>query len=81
VLAAFGCHGNAASLRPPYGSYARSVTAIGQIVLVSLKSGSQGAAEDVVRPAIRGFVDTIPEVQSVVEGHSSSPEGLEAPTT
>jgi hypothetical protein len=58
------------------------VTAIGQVVLVSWKSGSQGAAEDVVRPAIRGFVDTIPEVQSVVEDHhSSSPEGLEAPTT
>jgi hypothetical protein len=53
------------------------MTAISHIVLVSWKSGSQGAAEDLVRPAIRGFVDTIPDVQSVVEGHSSSPEGLE----
>ena len=60
-----------------HGSYARSVTAISHVVLVSWKSGSQGAAEDLVRPAIRGFVDTIPDVQSVVEGHSSSPEGLE----
>jgi hypothetical protein len=60
-----------------HGSYARSVTAISHIVLVSWKSGSQSAVEDLVRPAIRGFVDTIPDVQSVVEGHSSSPEGLE----
>ena len=60
-----------------HGSYARSVTAISHIVLVSWKSGSHSAVEDLVRPAIRGFVDTIPDVQSVVEGHSSSPEGLE----
>ena len=53
------------------------MTAISHFVLVSWTSGSQGAAEDLVRPAIRGFVDTIPDVQSVVEGHSSSREGLE----
>ena len=58
-------------------SYARQVTAISHIVLVSWKSGSQAAAEDLVRPAIRGFVDTIPDVQSLVEGRSSSHEGLE----
>lgn len=33
--------------------------------------------EDLVRPAIRAFVDTIPGVLAVDEGHSSSPEGLE----
>ena len=53
------------------------MTAVRHVVLVSWKSGSQGAAENFVRPAIRGFVDTIAGVQSVVEGHSSSPEGLE----
>jgi Stress responsive A/B Barrel Domain len=53
------------------------VTTISHVVLVSWKSGSQGAVEDSVRPVIRGFVATIPGVQSVVEGHSSSPEGLE----
>jgi hypothetical protein len=53
------------------------MTAISHVVLVSWKSGGQGAAEEIVRPAIRGFVDTIPGVQSVVEGHSSSLEGLE----
>jgi hypothetical protein len=53
------------------------VTAISHIVLVTWKSGSQVAAEDLVRPAIRGFVDTIPDVESVVEGPSVSPEGLE----
>ena len=44
---------------------------------VSWRSESQAAAEDLIRPAIRGFVDTIPDVESVVEGRSSSPEGLE----
>ncbi len=53
------------------------MTTISHVALVSWKSGRQGAAEDLVRPAIRGFVDTIDGVQSVVEGHSSSPEGLE----
>jgi hypothetical protein len=58
-------------------SYARSVTSISHIVLVAWKDGLQSSAEDLVRSAIRGFVDSIPQVQSVVEGHSSSPEGLE----
>ena len=53
------------------------MTTISHVVLVSWRSGNQGAAEELVRPAIRGFVDTIDDVQSVVEGHSSSPEGLE----
>lgn len=53
------------------------MTSISHIVLVSWKSGYQGEAEDLVRPAIRDFVHAIPDVQSVVEGHSSSPEGLE----
>jgi len=47
------------------------------VVLVSWKSGKGAEVEDVVRPAIRGFVDTVPNVLAVVEGHSSSPEGLE----
>jgi hypothetical protein len=53
------------------------VTSISHVVLVSWKSGKQIGAEEVVRPAIRGFVRTIPGVLAVVEGHSSSPEGLE----
>ena len=53
------------------------MTSISHIVLVSWKNGLQGSAEDLVRPAIRDFVDSIADVQSVVEGHSSSPEGLE----
>ncbi len=52
------------------------MTAVSHVVLVSWKSESQAAAEDLVRPAIRGFVDTIADVSSVVEGHSSSSEGL-----
>ena len=53
------------------------VTSISHVVLVSWKSGKQIRAEEIVRPAIRGFVSTIPGVVAVVEGHSSSPEGLE----
>jgi hypothetical protein len=53
------------------------MTSISHIVLVSWKNGHTGSPEDLIRPAIRGFVDSIPGVQSVVEGHSSSPEGLE----
>jgi hypothetical protein len=53
------------------------VTSISHVVLVSWKSGEQIRAEEVVRPAIRGFIRTIPGVLAVVEGHSSSPEGLE----
>lgn len=50
---------------------------ISHVVLVSWKAGSGLRAEESVRPAIRGFVGTIPGVLAVVEGHSSSPEGLE----
>ena len=53
------------------------VTTISHVVLVSWRSGRQADAERSVRPAVRGFVDTVPDVLSVVEGHSSSPEGLE----
>jgi hypothetical protein len=53
------------------------VASISHVVLVSWKSGRQAPAEEFVRPAIRAFVDTIPDVLAVVEGHSSSPEGLE----
>jgi len=53
------------------------VTSISHVVLVSWKSGAQSRAEESVRPAIRGFIETIPGVLAVAEGHSSSPEGLE----
>ena len=53
------------------------VTSISHVVLVSWKSGKEIQAEELVRPAIRGFVGTIPGVLAVAEGHSSSPEGLE----
>ena len=51
--------------------------AVSHVVLVAWKSGRQARAEELVRPTIRDFVHTIPDVLSVVEGHSSSPEGLE----
>jgi len=47
------------------------------VVLVSWKSGRGPAVEQAIRPAIRAFADTIAGIGSVVEGHSSSPEGLE----
>jgi len=53
------------------------VTSISHVVLVSWKSGKQNRAEELVRPSVRGFVGTIPGVLGVVEGHSTSPEGLE----
>ena len=53
------------------------MTSISHVVLVSWKSGRQAEAEEFVRPAIRAFSHTVPHVLSVVEGHSSSPEGLE----
>ena len=34
-------------------------------------------AEERVRPALRELATTIPGISSLVEGHSSSPEGLE----
>jgi hypothetical protein len=53
------------------------MSAVSHVVLVSWAAGKGAAAEQTVRPAIRRFVETIPEVLEVVEGHSSSPEGLE----
>jgi hypothetical protein len=53
------------------------MAAISHVVLVSWKSGRQAQAEELVRPAVRAFVHTIPDVLAVVEGPSSSPEGLE----
>src|SRR4051812_9948718 len=47
------------------------------VVLVSWKSARGPAVEQAIRPAIRAFAETIPGISSVVEGHSSSPEGLE----
>jgi hypothetical protein len=47
------------------------------VVLVAWKSGRGAAAEESIRPAIRDFEQTIPGIIGIVEGHSSSPEGLE----
>lgn len=47
------------------------------VVLVSWREGEAERAEQVVRPLVAAFGHTIPGVLSVVEGHSSSPEGLE----
>jgi hypothetical protein len=53
------------------------VTLVTHIVLVSWKGGRARAAEESIRPAVRAFGDTIQGIVSVVQGHSSSPEGLE----
>lgn len=53
------------------------MTSISHVVLVSWTSGEQIHAEELVRPSVRGLVGTIPGVLAVVEGHSTSPEGLE----
>ena len=47
------------------------------VVLVAWKSGRAPAAEESIRPAIRAFGETIPGIVGIVEGQSSSPEGLE----
>jgi stress responsive alpha/beta barrel protein len=47
------------------------------VVLVSWRDGEAEEAERVVRPLVADFGRTIPDVVSVVEGHSTSPEGLE----
>ena len=44
---------------------------------MSWKDGRTSAAEETIRPAIRGFAGTIPGIVSIVEGGSTSPEGLE----
>ena len=48
------------------------------VVLVSWRAGAADAAEQEVRPAIAAFGTTIPDVLGVVEGHSTSSEGLES---
>ena len=48
------------------------------LVLVSWRAGEGETAEQVVRPLVADFGRTIPDVLDVVEGHSSSPEGLES---
>jgi hypothetical protein len=53
------------------------MTQVTHVVLVSWKSGQAAVVEESIRPAIRAFGDTVPGIVSVVEGHSSSPEGLE----
>ena len=47
------------------------------VVLVSWRPGTAEEAERTVRPLVADFGRTIPDVVDVVEGHSSSPEGLE----
>jgi hypothetical protein len=47
------------------------------VVLVSWRSGEAERAEEQIRPRVAAFPTTIPGVLDVVQGHSSSPEGLE----
>lgn len=47
------------------------------VVLVSWREDEADAAERVVRPLVADFGRTIPDVLDVVEGRSTSPEGLE----
>ncbi len=47
------------------------------VVLVTWKSGRSATVEESVRPAIRAMAGTIPGIVDLVEGPSSSPEGLE----
>jgi hypothetical protein len=47
------------------------------VVLVSWREGAADEAERVVRPTVAAFGATIPHVLHVVEGPSTSPEGLE----
>jgi hypothetical protein len=54
-----------------------TLSTVCHVVLVSWKSGTAATAEELVRPAARAFIDTIPGVLAVTEGHSTSPEGLE----
>ena len=53
------------------------MTSVTHVVLVSWKDGLTSAAEESIRPAIRALADTIPGIVSIVEGGSTSPEGLE----
>ena len=47
------------------------------VVLVSWRDGEREQAEQVVRPLVADFPQTIPDVLDVVQGPSNSPEGLE----
>jgi hypothetical protein len=72
--------------RPPWADVGaeaspRAVTSISHVVLVFWKAGKQIQAEELIRPAVRGFVGTIPGVLAVVEGHSTSPKGWRMATT
>lgn len=42
-----------------------------------MEAGHDRADEGSIRPAARGFAETIHGIVSIVEGHSSSPKGLE----
>ncbi|HET9873330.1 MAG TPA: Dabb family protein [Propionibacteriaceae bacterium] len=60
------------------GNRVARVPQVTHIVLVSWQNGRARAVEDAIRPAIRDFRKSINGILSVVEGHSSSPEGLES---
>ncbi|MEP6628912.1 MAG: Dabb family protein [Lapillicoccus sp.] len=47
------------------------------VVLVSWREGAAEEAERTIRPAVAAFGSTIPDLLGVVEGHSTSVEGLE----
>jgi hypothetical protein len=47
------------------------------VVLVSWKDGEAEEAEAAVRPLVADFPKSIPGVLDVVQGRSTSPEGLE----
>ena len=47
------------------------------VVLVSWRDGEGEQAEQVARPLVADFPQTIPDVLDVVQGPSTSPEGLE----
>ncbi|MVA75469.1 Dabb family protein [Auraticoccus sp. F435] len=47
------------------------------VVLVTWKDGREGTVEEWVRPAVRRLAQTIPGIVDLVEGWSTSSEGLE----
>jgi hypothetical protein len=59
------------------GEYRDFMSHVTHVVLVSWASGLTTEAEESIRSAIRNLGETIPGIGSLVEGHSSSPEGLE----
>jgi hypothetical protein len=54
-----------------------SMSQVTHVVLVAWKSGLETTVEESIRSAIRDLGDTIAGIVSLVEGHSTSPEGLE----